>query len=57
MRGVFVYNHERSFPEAEAQMAEWIRAGEIRPAQQILCGFQRLPEALIGLYAGEIPAS
>ncbi len=53
MRGFYVYNHESGFSVAEERMAGWIRGGEIRPLQNIIEGFEKMPEALIGLYAGK----
>ena len=52
MRGFYVYNHEAGFAAAEQAMADWIRAGTLRPVQQITDGFAQLPAALMGLYSG-----
>ena len=52
MRGFYVYNHEADFAAAERAMADWIRAGTLRPVQQITDGFEQLPAALMGLYSG-----
>ncbi len=53
MRGFYVYNHESGFSVAEERMAQWIRDGQIRPLQNIMEGFEKMPAALIGLYAGQ----
>lgn len=52
MRGFFVYNHAGEYAQAEQEMAAWIRAGKLTPRQDILQGFENMPQALIDLYAG-----
>ncbi len=52
MRGFFVYNHAASFPRAEAALARLVADGRLTPQQTILDGFERMPDGLIGLYAG-----
>ncbi len=52
MRGFFIYDHRDRFAEAEARMAEWIRSGELRWLEDILDGFERMPEALVRLFEG-----
>jgi len=52
-QGFFIYELEAEFPRAEAALAEWIAAGKLTYAEDILEGFQMMPQALIRLYAGE----
>jgi NADPH-dependent curcumin reductase CurA len=52
MRGFYVYNHEAGFAQAEQAMADWIRAGTLKPVQHITDGFDQVPAALMGLYSG-----
>ncbi len=52
MEGFFVYEHSARFAEAEAQMAHWIREGSLTWLEDILDGFERVPEALMRLFAG-----
>ena len=52
MRGYFVYNHMNRFEETVSVLAEMIRAGTLKPLVDELVGFDRMPEALIGVYAG-----
>ncbi|MEM7764044.1 MAG: NADP-dependent oxidoreductase [Pseudomonadota bacterium] len=52
LRGFFVYNHQPEFAAAEAQIADWIRAGRLRALVDIDDGFEHMPAALIGLYNG-----
>ncbi|MDJ0656973.1 MAG: NADP-dependent oxidoreductase [Xanthomonadales bacterium] len=52
MRGFFVYNFWDRFDECVEQLAGWIRAGQLRPVEQVIEGFHRMPEALARLYDG-----
>ena len=52
MRGFFVYNHAHGFERAETDIASWIKAGRLRALVDISDGFERMPDALIGLYTG-----
>ncbi len=53
MRGFFVYNHLEDWDRAMAEMAGWIRDGQLRPVEQITDGFEHMPAALAGLYCGQ----
>ena len=53
MRGFFVYNHQDAFSEAEQAMAQWIREGKLKYTEDILEGFEQMPEGLHRLYAGK----
>lgn len=53
MSGFFVYNHVGRWDEVMAEMAGWIRAGRLKPVQDIVEGFERMPEALSRLYEGK----
>ena len=52
MQGFFIYNHADDFDRAEANMAKWLRSGQLRPAEHIFDGFESLPDALASLYTG-----
>lgn len=52
MQGFFVYNHLHQWDEAMDQMAGWIRAGKLRPVQDMVEGFDQMPAALARLYDG-----
>lgn len=52
MEGFFIYDYVAQYTEYEAQLAEWIRAGKLRPLEDILEGIEALPQALIDLYRG-----
>ncbi|MEM1230955.1 MAG: NADP-dependent oxidoreductase [Pseudomonadota bacterium] len=51
-RGFFVYHHQHEFDQAETQMAQWLRDGQLRVLTDTLEGFERMPEALMGMYTG-----
>lgn len=53
MNGFFVYNFEHLFDEATERMTEWVKTGELVPVQDIVEGFDRMPEALARLYDGK----
>ncbi|MGB3457398.1 MAG: NADP-dependent oxidoreductase [Litorimonas sp.] len=52
MRGYFVYNHLHRFEEMVAVLSGMIRDGTLTPLVDELDGFERMPEALIGVYDG-----
>lgn len=52
MEGFFVYDHVPHFERYEAQLADWIRSGRMRPLEDIIEGIERMPAALISLYEG-----
>jgi len=52
MHGYFVYNYLDDFDSTNAQLAKWIASGEMTPLIDELVGFDKMPEALIGVYDG-----
>jgi NADPH-dependent curcumin reductase CurA len=52
MQGFFIYDLEKHFPAAEAQMAEWIAAGLMSYQEDVLEGIEQMPRALMRLYDG-----
>lgn len=52
MKGFFVYNYLDRFYESADQFAEWIKAGQLKPVQDMVEGFEQMPEALSRLYSG-----
>jgi NADPH-dependent curcumin reductase CurA len=53
LQGFFIYDYESRFAEAEAAMAGWVKDGRLTYQEDILDGFERLPEALMRLYEGK----
>jgi NADPH-dependent curcumin reductase len=53
MSGFFVYNHVNRWHEVMDEMADWIRDGKLNPVQDVVNGFEAMPEALSRLYEGK----
>ena len=53
MSGFFVYNHVGRWHAVMDEMAGWIRAGKLKPIQDVVDGFESMPEALSRLYEGK----
>ena len=53
MSGFFVYNFEHLFDEATDRMSAWIRNGELTPVEDVVDGFENMPDALARLYDGD----
>ena len=52
MAGFFVYNHLASWHRVMDELAGWIRGGQLKPVQDVIDGFARMPRALAQLYDG-----
>ncbi|NDD75215.1 MAG: NADP-dependent oxidoreductase [Gammaproteobacteria bacterium] len=52
MEAFFIYELSDRFERAEEQMSEWIAAGKLTYQEDVLQGLERMPEALIRLFAG-----
>lgn len=52
MNGFFVYNFQHLFTQATDEMAAWVRSGQLQPVQDIVEGFEQMPDALARLYDG-----
>lgn len=52
MQGFFIYNHLDDLDRAEADMAGWLKSGDLNPVEHIFDGFEALPDALASLYDG-----
>ena len=53
MQGFIVSNFQSEFPEGIRQLAAWVKEGKIKSTETIEKGFEKLPQALIGLFSGE----
>jgi len=53
MQGFLVFDHAPAFESTIAVLAGWVRAGELRVAEDILDGIEACPDAIAGLYRGE----
>lgn len=54
MEGFLLADWQEHFPEARARLSEWLRSGEIVPAESIWEGLERAPEAFAALF-GQAP--
>ena len=52
MHGFFVYNFSHLFEQATRELAGWIAGGELQPVQDLVEGFDAMPDALARLYDG-----
>jgi hypothetical protein len=52
MEGFIILDYLERFPEAQAEMAGWLAAGQIKAAEHIVEGLERAPEALNLLFTG-----
>lgn len=53
MKGFIVGDYSSRFPEAAKQLTEWVKTGKLKFEETIIQGFDKLPEALIGLFHGD----
>jgi NADPH-dependent curcumin reductase CurA len=53
LQGFIVYDYSENFPEAIDQLKNWIHDGKIQYHENIVEGFENLPEAFLGLFRGE----
>lgn len=52
IQGFLMPEYERDYPEADARLAEWVRAGRIKARADVLDGFENAPAALMRLFDG-----
>jgi NADPH-dependent curcumin reductase CurA len=52
-RGFIIRDHGDRAPEAWAELGGWLREGRLRFRETVVEGFERMPEALIGLLRGD----
>ncbi|MBK0403641.1 NADP-dependent oxidoreductase [Adhaeribacter sp. BT258] len=53
IQGFIVSNYSERFPEGIQQLVKWVKEGKLHYQETILEGFDRLPEAFLGLFSGE----
>ncbi len=54
MTGFLVFDFAKRYPEGVAQLAEWLRAGELRSREDVVRGgLERFPEVFLMLFRGE----
>ncbi|KAI5358175.1 Putative GroES-like superfamily, alcohol dehydrogenase-like, NAD(P)-binding domain superfamily [Septoria linicola] len=53
MEGFIVFDYEKEYPQAKAQLAKWMDEGKIKRQETIIKGgIEKMPEALKALYEG-----
>lgn len=52
-QGFVVFDHLNCWEESVDRLADWIRNGKLRYAEDVLDGIEACPDALAGLYRGE----
>jgi NADPH-dependent curcumin reductase CurA len=52
MEGFIILDYFGRFPEAQAEMAQWVASGQVKAAEHIVEGLQHAPEALNLLFTG-----
>lgn len=53
MRGFLTPDHGDCFPKAYADIAQWLREGRIKVAEDVTTGFENTPRAFLRLFSGE----
>lgn len=53
LQGFIISDHFNIWPEALAQLAQWVREGRIKYRESITEGLENAPAAFIGLFKGE----
>lgn len=53
MKGMLVFDYVDRYPQAKAEMAEWMAAGKLKSREDIVEGLETFPETLLKLFKGE----
>jgi hypothetical protein len=53
MEGFVVMDFFNRRREAEAQLHRWVQSGQLKPIVDIVEGFEKMPETLVGMFAGK----
>ncbi len=53
MQGLLVSDWSERFPEGVGQLAVWLRAGRLKYREDVVRGFENMPQALLRLFHGE----
>lgn len=53
MQGFVIFDHMDRYEASVQQLADWVRQGKLRYAEDILVGLESCPDSLAGLYRGE----
>lgn len=53
VKGFIVRDYEEQYAQGIQQLTAWVREGKLTTKETIVKGFDRLPEAFLGLFAGQ----
>ena len=53
MEGFVVYDFKDQFDDAKKQLSDWYNNGELIYKENLIEGFENIPNAFIGLFSGE----
>jgi len=53
LQGFIVSNYSARFGEAYAQLTKWVVEGTLKYTETVIDGFDKLPEAFLGLFSGK----
>jgi hypothetical protein len=53
MKGFIITEYAARFSEGVSQLAQWLAAGKLKYAENVVEGFENTPQAFIGLFSGE----
>ena len=53
LQGFIVRNYNNRFEEALSQLTQWVNDGKLKYKETIVEGFDKLPEAFLGLFGGK----
>ncbi|MBN9531210.1 MAG: NADP-dependent oxidoreductase [Alphaproteobacteria bacterium] len=53
MAGLVAFDYVRAYPQAWAEMTDWIVSGRLKYREDVVDGLEQLPGAFIGLFKGE----
>jgi len=52
MEGMIVFDYAARYPEAVAQLGEWLKTGALQSHEHVVDGFEQFPQALLMLFEG-----
>ena len=53
VQGFIVSNYSDRFGEAFAHLTQWVNEGTLKYTETIIHGFDKLPDAFLGLFSGK----
>ena len=51
--GFIIFDFKERFPEAQRRLSNWVKEGRLRVRETVVEGFENVPKAFLGLFAGE----